>query len=144
MNSTKSIEDEVFDRLMQKLKADVQISSGLVSNLEELRREGDLGRADKLLEAYRQGVRQMPLISRLDVAAFRGIPAPGTSLIFDNKSILLFGENGTGKSSFVDAIEKLLCGRVATLDGRAQNILSDLQGPHIRAGQSGPAISIVF
>ena len=86
----------------------------------------------------------MPLISRLDVAAFRGIPAPGTSLIFDNKSILLFGENGTGKSSFVDAIEKLLCGRVATLDGRAQGISSDRQGPHIRAGQSGPAISIVF
>jgi len=86
----------------------------------------------------------MPLISRLDVAAFRGVPAPGTSLIFDNKSILLFGENGTGKSSFVDAIEKLLCGRVATLDGRAQGISSDRQGPHIRAGLSGPTISIVF
>jgi len=57
MNNAKSIEDEVLDRLMQKLKADVQISSGLVSHLEELRREGDLGRADKLLEAYRQGVR---------------------------------------------------------------------------------------
>ncbi len=86
----------------------------------------------------------MPLISRLEVADFRGVPGPGTSLIFDNKSVLLFGENGTGKSSFVDAIEKLLCGRVATLDGRAQGISSDRQGPHIRAGLSGPAISIVF
>ncbi|MHB8654051.1 MAG: AAA family ATPase [Terriglobia bacterium] len=86
----------------------------------------------------------MPLISRLDVADFRGVPRPGTNLIFDNKSILLFGENGTGKSSFVDAIEKLLCGRVTTLDGRAQGISSDIQGPHIRAGASGSSISIVF
>jgi len=86
----------------------------------------------------------MPLISRLNVAGFRGIPLPGASLIFDKRSMLLFGENGTGKSSFVDAIEKLLCGRVSTLDGRAQGMSSDRQGPHIRAGASGPSISLVF
>ncbi len=86
----------------------------------------------------------MPLISRLNVAGFRGVALPGCSLIFDKKSMLLFGENGTGKSSFVDAIERLLCGRVATLDGRAQGISSDRQGPHIHAGASGPSISLVF
>lgn len=86
----------------------------------------------------------MPLISRLNAAGFRGVPLSGTSLIFDKKSVLLFGENGTGKSSFVDAIEKLLCGRVTTLDGRAQGISSDRQGLHIRAGASKPAISLAF
>jgi hypothetical protein len=86
----------------------------------------------------------MPSISRLDVAGFRGIPLSGAALIFDKKSLLLFGENGTGKSSFVDAIEKVLCGRVGTLDGRAQGISSDRQGPHIRAGASGPSISLAF
>jgi recombinational DNA repair ATPase RecF len=86
----------------------------------------------------------MALISRLNVAGFRGIPLQGTSLIFDKKSVFLFGENGTGKSSFVDAIERLLCGRVTTLDGRAQGISSDRQGPHIRAGASRPSISLVF
>lgn len=56
MDNVKSIEDEVLDRLMEKLKADSQISPGVVSQLEKLRREGALGRADKLLEAYRQEV----------------------------------------------------------------------------------------
>ncbi len=86
----------------------------------------------------------MAQISRLDIAGFRGIPPSGAGLIFEKKSILLFGENGTGKSSFVDAIEKLLCGRVTTLDGRAQGMSSDRHGPHIRAGVSGPSISIAF
>lgn len=86
----------------------------------------------------------MVRIRRLDVAGFRGIPQSGTSLIFDKKSVLVFGENGTGKSSFVDALEKLLCGRVSTLDGRAQGISSDRHGPHIRAGVQGSSISIGF
>jgi energy-coupling factor transporter ATP-binding protein EcfA2 len=86
----------------------------------------------------------MVQISRLDIAGFRGIPPSVATLNFEKKSVLLFGENGTGKSSFVDAIEKLLCGRVATLDGRAQGICSDRHGPHIRAGVSGPSISITF
>ncbi len=86
----------------------------------------------------------MTTIRRLDVTGFRGVPQITASLIFDGKSILLFGENGTGKSSFVDAIEKLLCGRVSTLDGRGQGISSDRQGPHIRVGSSGSSISATF
>ena len=57
MDNVKSIEDEVLDRLMEKLKADRQIPPGLVSHLEEMRRDGTLGRPDKLLEAYHQGVK---------------------------------------------------------------------------------------
>jgi len=56
MDNVKSIEDEVLDRLIQKLKADSQVPPGLVSHLEQLRREGALGRPEKLLEAYRQEV----------------------------------------------------------------------------------------
>ncbi len=56
MDDVKSIEDEVLDRLIQKLKADSQVSPGLVSHLEQLRQEGDLGRPEKLLEVYRQEV----------------------------------------------------------------------------------------
>ncbi len=58
MNPAKSLEDEVLDRLMEKLKADREISSELVSRLEELRRSGALGRPDEVLEAYRQEVRR--------------------------------------------------------------------------------------
>ena len=56
MDSVKSIEDEVLDRLMEKLKTDRQVPPGLVSHLEEMRRNGSLGRPDKLLEAYHQEV----------------------------------------------------------------------------------------
>ena len=56
MDNVKSIEDEVLDRLMAKLRADRQVSPGLVSHLEEMRRDGTLGRPDKLLEAYHHEV----------------------------------------------------------------------------------------
>jgi hypothetical protein len=56
MDNVKSIEDEVLDRLIEKLKADRQVPRGLVSHLEEMRRDGTLGRPDKLLEAYHQEV----------------------------------------------------------------------------------------
>ncbi len=52
MSPQKSIEDQILDRLMAKLKSDVRISSDLVSRLEQLRREGLLSQPEKLLEAY--------------------------------------------------------------------------------------------
>jgi len=54
MDNVMSIEDEVLDRLMEKLRTDPSIPPGLVSHLEEMRRDGTLARPDKLLEAYRQ------------------------------------------------------------------------------------------
>jgi recombinational DNA repair ATPase RecF len=85
----------------------------------------------------------MPRIQRLDVRGFRGVHTQ-ISLLFDGRSVLLFGENGTGKSSFVDAIEKLFTGRVSTLDGRAQGISSDRHGPHIHNGANALAIAVTF
>ena len=72
-------------------------------------------------------------LESLSVAGFRGALEPRT-LRFNGKSIALFGENGTGKSTFVDALEQILTGRVSTLDGRAQGISSQEHGRHIRAG----------
>jgi hypothetical protein len=56
VDDLKSIEDEVLDRLMEKLRADQSVSPDLVSRLEDLRRSGTLAQTDKVLEAYRQGV----------------------------------------------------------------------------------------
>lgn len=84
----------------------------------------------------------MPQISRLDVRGLRGILSQ-RSLIFDGKSILLFGENGTGKSSFVDAIEWLFTGRITTLDGRAQELSSQKHGSHIHSS-APPFVSLTF
>jgi recombinational DNA repair ATPase RecF len=86
----------------------------------------------------------MPRLERLDVENFRGVSRPA-SLIFLAKSLLLFGENGTCKSSFVDALEKLLTGKVSTLDGRASGLSSEKHGPHIHTGSEEKSrISIVF
>lgn len=84
----------------------------------------------------------MPQIARLDIRGFRGI-LNQRSLIFDGKSILLFGENGTGKSSFVDALEWLFTKRMTTLDGRAQELSSLRHGPHIRSS-APPLVSLTF
>jgi len=85
----------------------------------------------------------MPRIQRLEVQDFRGIKQE-VRLLFESKSILLLGENGTGKSSFVDALEKLFTGRVTTLDGRGQGLSSDRQGPHIGSGDNPPRIAVTF
>lgn len=85
----------------------------------------------------------MPRILRLDIQGFRGV-RQSVALLFDGKSVLLFGENGTGKSSFVDALEKVLTDRVSTLDGRAQGLSSERHGPHIRNGEYPTRVSITF
>jgi len=56
MDNVKSIEDQVLDKLMEKLKADREVPPGLVSRLEEMRRDGALGRPEELLEAYHREV----------------------------------------------------------------------------------------
>jgi energy-coupling factor transporter ATP-binding protein EcfA2 len=84
----------------------------------------------------------MVRIRRLDVRGFRGVQQE-RSLLFDGKSILLFGENGSGKSSFVDALEKLFTGRVSTLE-RIQGLSSDRHGPHIRNAGTSPRVQLTF
>jgi|HubBroStandDraft_6_1064221.scaffolds.fasta_scaffold02231_5 recombinational DNA repair ATPase RecF len=80
-------------------------------------------------------------VERLDITGFRGVSLK-RSLIFDGKSVLLFGENGTGKSTFVDALDKIFTGEIFTLDHRGQGISSQRFGPHIKG--SAIDISLVF
>jgi len=53
-------------------------------------------------------------IERLQMQAFRGIPDT-FELHLDGKSLLVFGENGTGKSSIADALEWYFTGRIELL-----------------------------
>src|SRR2546427_5984282 len=85
----------------------------------------------------------MARIRKLELRSFRGVRSE-VALIFDSKSILLFGENGTGKSSFVDALEKILTGRVSALDGRGAGVSSDKHGPNIRLNDFPSRIILVF
>ena len=69
-------------------------------------------------------------IKHLKAVAFRGV---GTelNLPFDSKSLVLYGDSGTGKSSIVEAIEHALTGRVMNLDERAQQISFARHGTHV-------------
>ncbi len=80
-------------------------------------------------------------IKNLKAKCFRGIVE--TSLEFDGKSIILFGENGQGKSSFVDALEYLFRGQVSYLE-EAQATSTSRHVPHIASDKKNCEVEIEF
>lgn len=64
--------------------------------------------------------------------ASRGI-VDGPYLEFATGGLLLCGDNGTGKSSFIDALEKVLTGKSSSLDTGDQGLSWSRQGKHIRS-----------
>ena len=83
----------------------------------------------------------MPTIKTLTVRRFRGIV--DTPLEVDDRSVVLLGENGTGKSSFVDALEFFFTGKVAHLE-RTQGVSTPQHAPHIHGTREDTAVEIVF
>ncbi len=70
----------------------------------------------------------------------RGI-VDGPYLEFGTGGLLLCGDNGTGKSSFIDAIEKVLTGRSSSLDIGDQGLSWSRQGKHIQS-RDAPEIEV--
>lgn len=66
-------------------------------------------------------------VLRIKLEWFRGA-ADNTTLVPAGKSVLIYGENGAGKSSFVDAIEYLLC------DGKIGHLAHEYSGKHQEKG----------
>ena len=67
-------------------------------------------------------------IRQISIHAFRGIP--DLDLKLDGKNLLLLGENGTGKSSIVDALEFFFTGTIKHLE-KAQTISLARHAPHV-------------
>ena len=63
-------------------------------------------------------------INSIKISAFRGIPEL-LNLDFQGKSLLLLGENGTGKSSIIDAIEFFFTGKISHLKSKGPLALKD-------------------
>ena len=57
-------------------------------------------------------------IEKITLCAFRGYPEE-TSFEFGGSNALIYGGNGTGKSSLLEAIEYLLTGRIHRLHGHS-------------------------
>lgn len=80
-------------------------------------------------------------IKKINIKAFRGIP--DLELELNGKSLLLRGENGTGKSSIVEAIEFFFTGKVSHLEG-VQGLSLKRHGPHVNFKPDDVYVEITF
>jgi recombinational DNA repair ATPase RecF len=81
-------------------------------------------------------------LKQLKIKNCRGI-RDGPNLAFEAGGMLLCGDNGTGKSSYIDALEKVLTGKCSALDAGIQGISWKKQGAHIRS-KGDPEIQLII
>jgi DNA repair exonuclease SbcCD ATPase subunit len=85
---------------------------------------------------------KMPVkIKTINIHAFRGIP--DLELQLDGKNLLLRGENGTGKSSIVEAIEFFFTGKISHLEG-IKGLSSQRHGPHVNFEPNDVNVELTF
>lgn len=84
----------------------------------------------------------MITISKLHPKACRGV-LDGPALRIDSGGLLLCGANGTGKSSYVDALEKVITGVCGSLDTGDQGLSWGKQGAHVQS-ESGPEVELTL
>lgn len=80
-------------------------------------------------------------IKKFDIRAFRGIPE--LELPLEGQSLLIRGDNGTGKSSIVDALEFFFRGRVSHLEG-VQGLSVQRHVPHVSFESGDVEVCITF
>lgn len=80
-------------------------------------------------------------LSEINIKAFRGIP--DLKLDLDEKSLIIKGENGSGKSSIVDAIELFFTGKVLHLDS-VRGLSLHSHGTHVNYKPEDVKISLTF
>src|SRR3989338_4163853 len=80
-------------------------------------------------------------IKEICIKAFRGIP--DLHLLLDGKSLIICGENGTGKSSIVDSIEFFFTGNVSHLSG-VQKLSMSEHAPHTKFKPEDVEVDISF
>lgn len=81
-------------------------------------------------------------LKRLKVKNCRGI-IDGPDLVFGTGGAVICGDNGTGKSSYIDALEKVVTGQCSSLDIGAQELSWKKQGTHIHS-DSNPEIQLIL
>lgn len=80
-------------------------------------------------------------LKTLKVKGVRGI-VDGPDLHLEEGGLLLCGDNGTGKSSYVDAIEKVLAGSCSSLKDRGRRVSWHRQGSHINCEE--PSVELTL
>lgn len=80
-------------------------------------------------------------ISKINIHAFRGIP--DLDLGLEDKSLLLRGENGSGKSSIIDAIEFFFTGKIKCLES-IKGLSPRDHGTHVNFNPKDLKVAITF
>jgi DNA repair exonuclease SbcCD ATPase subunit len=83
----------------------------------------------------------MTRLDRLELIGFRGVVR--STIPFDGGSVVLGGENGSGKTAFVDALEFLYTGSITTLSGTTGIGLKQ-HGAHIRSAPQHSSVTAYF
>ena len=82
-------------------------------------------------------------IKTISIHAFRGIP--DLDLPVEGKSLLIKGENGTGKSSIAEALEFFFTGKLLIFEGEGtQNLSMQKHAPHNDFGNDDVSIKVAF
>ena len=77
----------------------------------------------------------------LKVRALRGLR--DLEIPFEGKGLLLWGENGSGKSSIVDALEFLFTGQIKHLTG-TRGLSLARHAPHFEMGETAMEVAATF
>lgn len=82
-----------------------------------------------------------PLLENLEIRGIRGIR--NSTLELRGRSLLVLGENGSGKSSLVDALELLFTGRIGHLAG-ARPLSTRTHGKHVDVAEADARVIATF
>lgn len=74
-------------------------------------------------------------ITQLTAQSLRGIPAAWPAVDFREGGLIIYGPNGVGKSSLIDALEFALSGRSTLYAAGRQGVNWAAGAPHVRGGQ---------
>jgi energy-coupling factor transporter ATP-binding protein EcfA2 len=81
-------------------------------------------------------------IKEIRASAFRGIGKP-FAIKLDGKSLVLYGDSGTGKSSLIEALEYALTGKVYSLENRGQRVSFARHGTHVTMNRTNTSAEVV-
>ena len=75
------------------------------------------------------------ILKTLKARSVRGIPRNWPDLAIGDRGLVIYGPNGMGKSSIVDALEYAVSSNSSLFSVNRQNVNWENGAPHIRSGE---------